>query len=240
MSNSRHLSTALKTAFTAALPIVLGYVVLGIPCGILGVQAGMSLVQIALMSLLFYSGAGQYLIPNLWLAGVPLGSIIASVSLVNMRQILYSASLSRYAEGVGKRLSLLFAATVTDESFGINLARFDDPKAGWTVRQATAVNLFSLSSWTLSCLLGAWLGSLLQVPVALASFAMTSIFICLLFAQRFTRPTVVAALTAAVAVLLCKLAGLAGPAIIIGALTGIAAAMLVSLSQHQREQDGTP
>ena len=48
-----------KEAFQAAWPIVLGYIVLGIPCGILGVAAGMDVWMIAIMSLLFYSGAGQ-------------------------------------------------------------------------------------------------------------------------------------------------------------------------------------
>jgi predicted branched-subunit amino acid permease len=254
---SRVSSRDLKESFIAALPIVAGYVVLGIPCGILGAQAGMSVLQIVLMSLLFYSGAGQYLIPNLWMAGVPLVSIVASVSLVNLRQILYAASMSRFSEGAGKRLSFLFAATMTDESFGINLARFtaegaqeqerftaegaqeqgqerltaeeaqEQGQERWTVSRATLVNLFSLVTWILADAAGAVLGSLLAVPTALASFAMTAIFICLLFMQRFTPPAIVAAVVAALGVCACKLIGLSGPAILIGALLGIAAALIV-------------
>jgi 4-azaleucine resistance transporter AzlC len=217
---------SLRQCFTAASPIMAGYIVLGIPCGILGSQAGMSPLQIALMSLLFYSGAGQYLIPNLWLAGAPIASIVASVSLVNSRQILYGASLSRFCEKAGKRLSLLFAATVTDESFGVNLERFIHDE-NWSVAHATAVNLFSLFTWTSATVAGALAGPLLSVPAALASFAMTSIFLCLLFMQKFVPETVVAAAIAVVGVLACKLLGLAGPAILIGALCGIAAALLV-------------
>jgi 4-azaleucine resistance transporter AzlC len=216
----------LRQAFVAALPVVGGYIVLGVPCGILCSQAGMSLVQIALMSLLFYSGAGQYLIPNMWLASVPIASIVASVSLVNTRQILYGAALSRFCERAGKRLSFLFAATVTDESFGVNIERFTNDD-GWSVSNATGVNLFALASWALANVAGALVGALLSVPVALASFAMTSIFLCLLFTQRFTRPAVVAALVAAAGVFACKLLGFAGPAIFIGAVLGIGAAMLV-------------
>jgi predicted branched-subunit amino acid permease len=55
---------------------------------------------------------------------------------------------------------------------------------------------------------------------------MTSIFLCLLFMQGFSRPALVAGVTAACGVLACKLLGLAGPAIFVGALLGIAAAML--------------
>ncbi|MDR3315592.1 MAG: AzlC family ABC transporter permease [Coriobacteriales bacterium] len=230
----------LKQAFVAALPIVAGYVVLGIPCGILGVQAGMSVLQVVLMSLFFYSGAGQYLIPNLWMAGVPITSIVASVSLVNLRQILYAASMSRFSEGAGKRLSFLFAATMTDESFGINLGRFtaEGAQERWTVSRATLVNLFSLVTWILANAAGAILGSLLAVPTALASFAMTAIFICLLFMQRFTPPAIVAAVVAALGVCVCKLVGLSGPAILIGALLGIAAALIVGRKTPSPEHEG--
>ena len=186
----------------------------------------MNLLQITLMCLLFYSGAGQYLIPNMLLAGTPILSIVASVSLVNSRQILYGASLSRFTEYAGKRLSFLFAATVTDESFGVNLERFSKEDK-WSVAKATGVNLFSLASWTTANIIGALLGSLLSVPVALASFTMTSIFLCLLFMQTFNRASIAAVIAAVLGVLICKLIGLAGPAIFLGALLGIAAAMLV-------------
>ena len=121
-----------KEAFQAAWPIVLGYIVLGIPCGILGVAAGMDVWMIAIMSLLFYSGAGQYMIPNMWLAGNPISAIIASVALVNTRQMLYGASLSQFCGSAGKRLAFIFGATVTDESFGVNLARMIN--GNWSVK----------------------------------------------------------------------------------------------------------
>ena len=71
----------IRQSFSAALPIMLGYVAIGIPCGILGASIGMNELQVFLLSAVFYSGAGQFMIPNMWLAGSPLASIIASVSL---------------------------------------------------------------------------------------------------------------------------------------------------------------
>ena len=198
-----------------------GYVVLGLPCGLLCQQAGMSWAMVLIMSALFYSGAGQYMIPNMWLAGGPLVSIIASVTLVNTRQMLYGASLSRFCESAGKRITFLFGATVTDESFGVNLARFEN--GAWDVKRATAVNLCSQSSWALSCVAGTLIGSLVSVPTAIASFAMTSIFICLLCMQKLNAANIIAVLTAVLCVFFCKLAGLAGPAILLGALAGMAA-----------------
>lgn len=111
MSNSHTVKEALRLA----APIMIGYIFLGIPCGILGQQIGLDALQVFLLSALFYSGAGQYMIPNMWLAGSPMLAIVASVSLVNSRQLLYGASLSRFCNDSKKALSFLYGATVTDE-----------------------------------------------------------------------------------------------------------------------------
>ena len=57
---------------------------------------------------------------------------------------------------------------------------------------------------------------------------MTSIFLCLLFSQKGTKSNVAAGLVAVLGVFLCKCVGLTGPAILIGALAGVAAGMIVS------------
>lgn len=215
-----------KDAFLAAYPIMLGYVAIGIPCGILCDSIGLNALQVFILSALFYSGAGQFMIPNMWLAGAPLPSIIASVSLVNTRQMLYSASLAPECTGAGKLLSFFFAATVTDESYGVSIAKFK--KGTWSVDRALMVNLFSQSSWALSNVVGVVVGSLIDIPLPIASFAMTAIFICLLFSQRLTAPNVIAAVAAVIGVYVCKLLGLSGAAIIIGAVLGVASALVFS------------
>ena len=215
-----------KQAFRAAMPIMLGYVAIGVPCGILSASIGLDALQVALMSLLFYSGAGQFMIPNMWLSGSPVASIVASVSLINTRQILYSAAFASKCEGVSKKLAMLFSATVTDESFGVNMHRFES--ADWSVDRATTVNLCSQLSWTLSNIAGVLVGNIIGIPLAIASFAMTSIFICLLVTQKINLPSVVTAVVAIIGVFLCKLTGIGGAAILVGALLGVAAGMLAS------------
>ncbi len=217
-------SESLHQAFSAALPLILGYVAIGIPCGILCASIGLNALQVLMFSLLFYSGAGQFMIPNMWLAASPLASIIASVSLVNTRQMLYSASFAPHCHGVKKRLAFLFAATVTDESYGVNIARFEEGE--WSVGRATLVNLMAQSSWALSNVVGVLIGSAIGVPLAIASFAMTSIFICLLVTQKLSVENAVAAVCAAVGVVVCKMVGLSGPAILIGAVVGVVCAMV--------------
>ncbi|MDO5117428.1 MAG: AzlC family ABC transporter permease [Eggerthellaceae bacterium] len=219
-------SENIKPAFKAAIPIMLGYVAIGIPCGILSSSIGLDAVQVFLMCALFYSGAGQFMIPNMWLAASPIASIILSVSFVNTRQMLYSAAFAPWCEGVSKRLAFWFSATVTDESFGVNTKMFE--QGGWSVERATFVNVFSQSSWTVSCVIGVLVGNAIGIPLAIAAFAMTSIFICLLVTQKFTAANVVAAVCAILGVFVCKLVGLTGPAIFFGAIIGVVCAIVFS------------
>ena len=221
----------IRQSLSAALPIMLGYVAIGVPCGILSASIGLDALQVFLLSMLFYSGAGQFMIPNMWLAGSPVASIVASVSLVNTRQMLYAASFAPRCEGVRKRLAFLFAATVTDESYGVNTARFEE--GGWSVGRATMVNIMSQSSWALSNVVGVLVGNAVGVPLAIASFAMTSIFICLLVTQKATAANAIAAACAVLGVFTCKTVGLSGPAILIGALVGVMGALLFSWAKER-------
>ena len=230
-----------KDAVCAAAPIMGGYIVLGLPCGLLCQQAGFDWLQVLIMSLIFYSGAGQYMIPNMLLAGNPLLAIVASVSLVNTRQLLYSASLSRYCQNASRPLSFIFAAGVTDESFGVNIAKFEkctQSSCVWSVSRATLVNTFSHLSWTCACVIGCIVGSAISVPTALASFAMTSIFICLLCMQEISSASVVAALSAAIGVCICKFTPLSNASILLGACIGIICGIIVS--RHTKSSTNMP
>ena len=230
----------IKEAFQAAVPVMLGYVAIGIPCGILCNSIGLGVIQVLLLSVLFYSGAGQFMIPNMYLAASPLASIIASVSLVNTRQMLYAASFAPECKGVSKRLAFFFAATVTDESYGVSTAKFEE--GGWSVDRALMVNLFSQSSWTISNVIGVLIGAAVSIPLNIASFAMTSIFICLLVTQKMTSANIVAIVLSMLGVYVCKAVGLTGPAILVGALVGVAGAMGYAALRDRRlrnaAQDG--
>lgn len=217
------------SAFSAAIPIMLGYVAIGLPCGILGNTIGLSPVQVLLFSVLLYSGAGQFMIPNMFLAGSSIAAITASVSLVNTRQMLYAASFAPECANCPRWLAALFAASVTDESYGVNTQRFAE--GNWSVDRALMVNLFSQSSWTISNVIGCAVGAAVDIPVPIAAFAMTSIFICLLVTQKFTSANVVAMVMAMLGVYVCKAVGLTGPAILIGAVVGVACAMAFSLAR---------
>ena len=227
------LRSNVRAALPAALPIMLGYVAIGIPCGVMAAEVDVSPAAAFLLSATFYSGAGQFMMASLALAGTPVASMIASVALVSTRQLLYSAALSPYASRAPRPLALLFAATVTDESFGINLERFAS-SGEWDVSRATAVNVLSMLSWAGANALGAAVGPALAIPTAVMSFAMTSIFVCLLAGQRWDRVTAVVAAASVLGVIVLKALGAGTLAVLLGAVLGVLAGLVAGAARRGR------
>lgn len=217
----------------AAWPVMVSYVAVGLPCGVLAAKAGMGPLQNFVLALTFLSGGGQFMMSNLWLAGVPLGSIVASVAAVSTRFALYSASLAPYLECFGRRSALAISCSYTEEAYGITLDKLASG-AAWSARDALALNLCVQLTWAASCAAGAALGAIVNVPTAIAGFAMTSLFIYLLWAQPHTRPTAAAAAAAALTVAACKWAGAAGVAVPVAALAGVAAGLAAGALPHAR------
>ena len=81
----------LKRVMQMAWPVMLSYVAVGMPCGVLAAQAGMTPLMCLVLSATFVSGSGQFMMSNLWLAGVPAPSIAVSVAAISARFSLYSA-----------------------------------------------------------------------------------------------------------------------------------------------------
>ena len=104
-------------------PVMLTYVAIGAPCGMIMGQTGMEPWMVFALSSTFVTGSGQFMICNLWLAGVPAASIVASVAAISSRFALYSASIAPHLTGASKRQTLAVAATLTEEAYGISLAK---------------------------------------------------------------------------------------------------------------------
>ena len=154
---------------------------------------------------------------------------LLSLSNATMRKVFVTATVGGIFAGSALPLdapTALFAASVTDESYGVNTARFAE--GNWSVDRALMVNLFSQSSWTISNIVGCAVGAAVDIPVPIAAFAMTAIFICLLVTQKFTSANIVAMIVAMLGVYLCKALGLTGPAILIGAVAGVVCALAFS------------
>lgn len=213
-----------RQALLLAAPVMLAYVSIGIPCGVMEAQVGFTPLMALLFSASYYSGAGQFMIPNLWMAGATLPSIFLSVSFVTSRQLLYSMAFSPFLRGERVWAKLGFGALVTDETFGVNLDRYTSGE--WDLRRGMLVNLFCVTTWSVANAVGAALGAVVDLPIDVMSFGMTAIFICLLAGQAWHRTSAVVACTTALALVAGKLLGLGGVAIFVSAIIGVAAGVV--------------
>lgn len=216
-----------------AAPIMLAYLAIGFPCGVMEQAIGFTPLMVFVLSVTYYSGAGQFVLPQMVLAGAPVAAIASTLSFLNMRQILYSTAFSAHTADDRKLPAFLFAATVTDESFGVNMERYlADPT--WNARRGLAVNVCCMLSWAGANALGCALGPVVDLPIALLSYAMTSIFICLAVTQDLDRDAVVVMVATAVAVVGLKLLGLGAAAVLAGATIGVGCGMVAKLVRGGR------
>jgi 4-azaleucine resistance transporter AzlC len=214
----------MRMGMAAAIPICVGYVPLGLACGIVAAKAGLNLCQVALLSVFLYAGSGQFMISSMFASGASPLSIGVSVAMVNMRHLLYGSAMAKYFFGERRLHAAFFAAELTDEAFGVNMGRFQ--QGSWTPRSARFANATAHLTWILSNCLGVVAGGFLPLDTTIIGFSMTAIFICLLMMQEKTPDHLWAMGISALGVAAAKLLGWDQVAVLLGALLGVAAGML--------------
>lgn len=212
-------------ALRDVVPVVVGYLTLGLAAGMLLAAAGLDWWWAPVWSLLIYSGTMQMLLVPLVAAGAPLASIAASTLFVSGRHVFYGLSfpLDRVRAGTsdtlrGRAARLYAVHAITDEVFAL-LASKD--RSAMSARYVLVVEVVSQASWcvgtTLGALAGAWLSAVVGERVQLLGFVLTSLFVVLAIENWRAHPDV----------------AVAGAGVVAGALgiaAGGGAVLLVALS----------
>ncbi len=189
----------------ACLPIVLGYLAIGVAFGVVARTAGLSPLEVALMSLLLYAGSAQFVAAGLIGAGASVSAIVVTVFLVNIRHFLYSAALSARVKHLPWWKSVLIGAELTDETFSVAMSKVTEDgrlAAPWLF----GLNVTAQTTWLSATTAGALVGRAIPDTRALGlDFALAAMFAALLVLQianhpRMSHAVAVAALAAAVAV----------------------------------------
>jgi 4-azaleucine resistance transporter AzlC len=171
--------------FKLTLPVLSGYIAIGIPFGLMVINAGYPFWVAPFMSVVIYAGAGQYLAIGLFAAGAPISTIAVSILVLNLRHVVYGLSLLEEFRRSGKwRPYLIFA--LTDETYALmtgcpkpeELA----PKMSEGVFYGT-IALLDHCYWVLGSVIGAAAGALLPVDFAGIEFALTALFAVILLDQ---------------------------------------------------------
>ena len=109
---------AFRAAFPYTIPVLTGYLFIGIAFGVMFQEKGYHFLWAALMSILVYAGSGQYLAVNFFAPGVSFIDIMFMTFMVNVRHIFYGLSLLEKFGRMGKkRLYMIFS--LTDETYSL-------------------------------------------------------------------------------------------------------------------------
>ena len=192
-----------KAAFVKSLPVMAGYVILGIGFGILAWNGGYGLPWVLAMSLLVYAGSMQYVGVGLLAGGASVLTVILTTIMVNARHLFYSISMvDRYKNAGRYKPYLIFA--LTDETYSL-LCDGETPDREHADLYRFLVSLFNQLYWITGCLLGGLLGAVLPFSSAGIEFSMTALFIASFTEQWLRTREHIPALTGLFSTLLCLL-----------------------------------
>ncbi|MCR5595560.1 MAG: AzlC family ABC transporter permease [Lachnospiraceae bacterium] len=162
-------------AFYKSIPVMAGYVVLGIGFGILMRDAGYGLILTLSMSLFVFAGSMQYVGVGLLTGGASVINVILTTIMVNARHLFYSISMIDKYKDAGKYKPYMIFA-LTDETYSL-LCDGDTPKGADPNRYRFYVSMFNQCYWVIGSVLGNLLGTVLPFPTTGIEFSMTALFV---------------------------------------------------------------
>jgi 4-azaleucine resistance transporter AzlC len=216
-------------------PLVVGAIPFGILFGTLASQSGLSVAGTLAMSLFVFAGSAQFIALGLIAAATPLPLIWFTTLVVNLRHLLYALSLLPHVGQLSGRWRLLIGFWLTDESFAVAIARYNQSDASplkhWYYLGAA---VFMYSNWQLCTALGIWLGQ--KIPDATSwglDFAMSVTFIGMVVPYVITVPMLITVFVSGSTALLAH--GLPHQlGLLVAALSGVAAGFMVEKLQKEK------
>jgi len=171
----------LSLAMKASVPVLLGYVTLGIAFGLTLVAADFPWWLAPIMAVFVYAGAAQFMAIGLLQQGANLAEIALLTFLMNARHMVYGLSLLKpFSQSGAWKPYLVFG--LTDETYGL-LTTIKTPPTVDETKFCAAVTMLNQSYWILGCTIGALVGSALRFDTTGLDFALTALFIVLLVEQ---------------------------------------------------------
>lgn len=232
-------------------PMLVGVIPFGLVAGATPATTGLGGGASLGLSTLVFAGASQLAAADVLAdGGSALVAVIAACT-INLRMLLYSASLAPHVAEVPLRRRLLMAYLLTDQAYAVSITRWtgeaarageggpaSDPSARLPYYLGAALLLWV--NWQVCTIIGVLIGS--AVPDSLPlDFAVPLVFLVLLIPVITSRPAAVAALAGGGAAVLSAQAGASHLSVLFGAIVGIAAgAVAEGLRDRRAPRDDTP
>ena len=160
------------------IPIGIGYFAVAFSLGIIAKKCGFTAIQGFFASLSTYASAGQYIGFTLYAADAALFQLVIMTVITNARYLLMGFALNqRIPEGTGRFKRFLIGLTITDEIFGITIAREGPVVPHYGLGAMTV----AVPLWSLGTALGIYMGNVLPANVVSAlSVALFGMFLAVI------------------------------------------------------------
>src|ERR1051325_4062049 len=217
----------------AELPLLIGVFPFGMIYGALALNAGLSTSAAQMMSSIVFAGSAQFITSQLVHDATPGFVIVLTIAVINLRHMLYSASLAPYLASLSTRWKALLSYLLTDEAYAPTILHYErggiTPGAHWFLLGA---GLALWLTWQISTALGIFLGTAIPESWSL-DFALPLTFIAMVVPVLKNQPAIAAAFSAGVVALVAY----SWPyrlGLILAALVGIAVGTLL---ENQKGED---
>lgn len=182
------------------IPLIIGAIPFGMIFGAIGVTSGLSVWGVLGLSAIVFAGSAQFIAAGLVSQGVGVAFIILTTAIVNLRHLLYAASLSPYMKNLAQKWLLPLGFWLTDETYAVVITRYaqqdKSPHKHW-YHLGSSVAMYS--NWQLWTIIGIVAGTQLEGIADLGlDVAMAITFIGIVVPLIKTRPMLICALVAGV------------------------------------------
>lgn len=172
---------AFRAAFPHTIPVLTGYLFIGMAFGFMIQEKGYNFLWAMFMSLVCYAGSGQYLAVNFFAPGVGLFQVFCMEFMLNIRHTFYGLSLLERFEEMGKKwLYMIFS--LTDETYSLFFVT-KVPKEVEEEKFLFAIAVLDHCYWILGSGIGALLGQVFPFDTTGIDFAMTALFVVIMVEQ---------------------------------------------------------
>lgn len=171
----------LAAAFPVTVPVLMGYLAIGMAFGLMLQSIGYGVVWAFFMSLTIYAGSGQYLGVSLLATGASLPQVAFLTLMINFRHLVYGLSMLEKFRGMGvRKLYMMFS--LTDETYAL-LSSARPPEGVEEHDFYFCVALLDHSYWILGSIIGSLAGAALGFDTTGVDFAMTALFLVIAVGQ---------------------------------------------------------
>jgi len=168
-------------AFIRTVPVLCGYLFLGVAFGLLMENAGLNLITTFFMSLFVFAGSMQYLLVSLISTGASLATVALMTLLLNGRHMFYGLSFIEDFKKMGKKYFYM-VFSLTDETYSL-LCSIPNEKREGNIQEMFFIAVLDHAYWIGGSVLGFLIGSRISFDLTGIDFAMTALFVVIFIEQ---------------------------------------------------------